>query len=185
MSSDSISYVQIGLADDLKPMVPPGDDPAAASAIANFALAQQTVFDTKLRRFLSGHCEAAPTIAAYAWELSGAMNTGVLDWIRQWPTEAAEIDPDFNATQQDAIDTSARAATKPTGSGLAIPESDDPETVYEITAFVFRMVRELRAEITIFANSQYAAAPASADHAWNLSTSYLRLLGVWALSWPE
>ncbi|MGW0358922.1 hypothetical protein ACWDXV_32450 [Nocardia nova] len=186
MSSTPTSYVQIGLSDDLRPLVPPGDDPAAASAIANFALAQQTVFDNKLRRFLSGHVDAAPTVAAHAGELTGWMSAGLLEWIRQWPREAAEADPDFDAAQQDAISTSALATTKPTGGGLTIPDGDDAETVYEITAFVFRNIRELRAEITIFANAHYAAAPASADHAWDLSTGYLRLLAVWAIDcWPR
>ncbi|MFF0493946.1 hypothetical protein ACFYTQ_33415 [Nocardia sp. NPDC004068] len=185
MSSKPTSYVRIGLSDDLKPLVPPGDDPAAASAIANYALTQQAAFDTKLRRFLSGHHDAAPTTAAHARELTGWMSTGLLEWIRRWPREAVEADADFDAAHQDAIATSALAATKPTGSGLAVPEGDDAETVYEITAFVFRNIRELRAKITIFANTNYAAAPASADHAWELSTGYLRLLALWAIDcWP-
>ncbi|MBF4996684.1 OmpA family protein [Nocardia sp. BSTN01] len=64
MSLRSISRIQIGLADELKPLVPPGDDPAAASAIANFALAQHTVFDKKLRRFLATGAAIGLSLAA-------------------------------------------------------------------------------------------------------------------------
>ncbi|BDT94151.1 hypothetical protein IFM12275_41270 [Nocardia sputorum] len=185
MPTQPIKYARIGLSDGLKPLVPPGDDPTAASAVVNYVLMEQRRFSDRLRRFLNGHYNGAPTIAAHAWELSGAMNSGVLEWIRQWPTEAAAIDPDFDAAEQDAIANSALATTKPTGSGLAIPDGDDPETVYEITAYVFRSVRELRAAIRIFANARYTAAPASAEHASDLATSYLRLLAAWALSWPQ
>lgn len=185
MPTNSAQYIRIGLPDDLLPTIPPGDDPDAASAIAEFALAQQTVFANKLRRFLSGHEEVAPTTTAHARDLADWTRMGLLEWARQWPTDAVEASPEFDVTQQDALAASELAEDKSTGSGLAVPDGDDPETVYEITAFVFQGFRELRAEIDIFANGQYVAAPASAEHAWELSTGYLRVLIFWAVnSWP-
>jgi hypothetical protein len=183
MPTEPIKYIRIGLSDDLKPLVPPGDDPAAASAIVNYTLAQQRTFDDRLRLFLNGHYDDAPTIATHAGELSGAMNGGVLEWIRQWPTEAAEIDPELGGTEEESVAISVSASTG--ADGLAVPDGDDPSTVHEITSYVFRSVRELRAAVRIFANARYAAAPASAEHASDLATSYLRLLAAWALSWPK
>lgn len=183
MPIEPIKYVQIGLSDDLKPLVPHGDDPAAASAIANYVLIEQGRFSDRLHRFLNGHYDAAPTIAAYARELSGAMNGGVLEWIRRWPTEAAEIAPVSGGTENETVATSVSASNR--ADGLAIPNGDDPSTVHEITAYVFRSVRELRAAIRIFANARYEEAPASAEHASDLATSYLRLLAAWAFSWPQ
>ncbi|MGV9834267.1 hypothetical protein ACWDUL_08735 [Nocardia niigatensis] len=185
MFSQPTRYVRIGLSDDLKPIVPPGDDPAAASAIANFALAQQTVFDTRLRRFLNGRFDAAPMAASSAWGLSGVTNGGVLEWVRQWPTEAVDGDADVDIAQLDAIAAAELVNGWPSASGLAIPKGDDPEAVREITEYVFRSIRELRAEIDIFGNAHFFAAPASAIHAWDLSAGYLQILIAWAVNWPR
>ncbi|MDO3645668.1 hypothetical protein [Nocardia mangyaensis] len=176
------------LADELCPTVPPGDDRASASDILNHVLMEHGQFDDRLRQFLNHHYDAAPTIAAYAWELSGAMATGLLEWVRQWPTETDDVDAD--STQSCAAAALPGAAASvitpvPSGPELAVPEGDDPSTVHEITAYVFQSIRELRTKITLFANARAIGAPTSADHVHDLTAGHQRLLAEWAISWPR
>ncbi|WP_147265879.1 hypothetical protein [Nocardia puris] len=177
------AYSRLQLADELCPLVPPGDDLTTASDILNYVLVEHGQFDDRLRQFLNHHYAAAPTIAAYAWELSGALSTGLLEWIRQWPTAAAQVGSDLTSGGVTANEPDATPV--PSGPGLAVPEGDDPSTVHEITAYVFQGIRELRSRITLFANAREIGAPTSADHVHDLAAGYQRLLAEWALRWPR
>ncbi|MFE9789230.1 hypothetical protein ACFYO7_28010 [Nocardia salmonicida] len=183
MSTQRISFTKLGLADELKPAVPHSDDAVVATAIANHALERVDVFADQLRRFLNPRVDTAPAAAAYAWEFATSMNGLLLEWFRQWPANSDVVEPDEIVGRSEVATVFAGLAGA--ASGPTVPDGDDPETVSDIVQFVVRKVGLLRTEIRNHANMRYEAAPASGEHAFNLTSSMLRLVAHWAMNWPS
>ncbi|WP_280483563.1 hypothetical protein [Nocardia farcinica] len=182
MKTERISFAKLNLADDLKPAVPHGDDALVATAILNHALERVRVFDDQLRRFLNPRVDIAPVAATYAWEFDAGVNALLLEWVRQWPTSSDVVEPDEVVGRSEVATVFLGLAGA--GPGPAVPDGDDPETVRDIVQFVVRRVGLLRTEIRNHANVRYEAAPASGEHAFNLTSSMLRLVAHWAMDWP-
>ena len=75
----------IGLAGNLRPRVPKGDDPDAASAVLNTVLERTGVLSDELRAIANAHVDAAPMSSAHVLELDAAIARAVLRWIELWP----------------------------------------------------------------------------------------------------
>ncbi|MFD3425298.1 hypothetical protein [Nocardia fluminea] len=183
MSPERLSFTKIGLADELKPAVPHGDNPVVATAIANHALERVDVFADQLRRFLNPRVDIAPVAAVYAWEFAASVNRLLLEWIRRWPANSDVVEPDEIVGRSEVATVFAGLAGA--ACGPTVPDGDDPETVSEIVQFVVRKVGLLRTEIRNHADVRYEAAPASGEHAFNLTSSMLRLVAHWAMNWPS
>lgn len=183
MSAEPTKFTKLGFADELKPAVPDGDDALVASAILNHAFERVHVFDDQLRRFLNPHVDAAPVAAAYAWEFAAGMSGLLLEWVRQWPANSDVIEPDEIVGRSEVATVFAGLAGA--GPGPTTPYGDDPDTVSDIVQFVVRKVGLLRTEIRNHADVRYETAPASGEHAFNLTSSMLRLVAHWAMDWPN
>lgn len=182
MSTQRILFTKLGLADELTPAVPHGDDAVVAAAIANHALERVRIFDDQLRRFLDPHVDTAPVAATYAWEFAAGVNALLLEWIRQWPANSDVVEPDEIVGRSEVATVFAGLAGA--ACGPTVPDGDDPEVVSDIVQFVVRKVGLLRTEIRNHADVRYEAAPASGEHAFNLTSSMLRLVAHWAMDWP-
>ncbi|WP_280351494.1 hypothetical protein [Nocardia abscessus] len=68
------------------PKVPEGDDPAAASEIANYILAHTREFSEDLRDFLSSRLDQAPMSAEHGYDLDYKISRLVTRWLFGWPT---------------------------------------------------------------------------------------------------
>ena len=78
-------YSRLDLADNLRPRVPKGDDPEAASAVLNTVLERTGVLSDELRAIANAHVDAAPMSSAHVLDLDAAIARAVLRWIELWP----------------------------------------------------------------------------------------------------
>jgi len=78
-------YSPLDLADNLRPRVPKGDDPEAASAVANTVLKRTQVWHDELRAIANAHVDAAPMSSTHVLELDAAFARAFLRWIELWP----------------------------------------------------------------------------------------------------
>jgi len=76
---------RIGLVDNLRPLVPTGDDRQAASAISNTVLQRSLVWNDELRAIAEKYSDAAPTSSEHVSELNAVISRDVLEWIEEWP----------------------------------------------------------------------------------------------------
>ena len=78
-------YSRLDLADNLRPRVPKGDDPEAASAVLNTVLERTGVLSDELRAIANAHVDAAPMSSAHVLDLDAAFARAFLRWIELWP----------------------------------------------------------------------------------------------------
>ena len=78
-------YSRLDLADNLRPLVPKGDDPEAASAVLNTVLECTGGLSGKLRAIANAHVDAAPMSSAHVLDLDAAIARAFLRWIELWP----------------------------------------------------------------------------------------------------
>jgi hypothetical protein len=78
-------YSYLGLADNLRSLVPKGDDPEAASTVANTVLERSQVWSDELRAIANAHVDPAPTSSEHVLDLDAAIARAVLRWVELWP----------------------------------------------------------------------------------------------------
>lgn len=85
-TSTSTSTRPLDLGRALRPQLPPGDDPVAASEIGNFALTQVNALTDELVQCAAARFDQAPASACHMNDLRAALAYAVLDWTTRWPS---------------------------------------------------------------------------------------------------
>jgi hypothetical protein len=78
-------YSRISITEKWRPLVPKGDDPEAARAVANTVLERLDVWTDELRAIAEKYHDAAPESSAHALGFSAAISRAFFVWVEQWP----------------------------------------------------------------------------------------------------